>query len=105
MVVEDQPATHEGQAGFGGVAEGLAVPLYPGNAGGGKGPWFKAPHAAAKVRRLGNLQTSEIIRRGPLRHTRKRGIGNSNALFSSQRLPAKALGHPLMRSFGSAAVC
>jgi len=72
MVVEDQPATREGQAGFGGVAEGLVVPLKPGNAGGGKGPWFKATHAAAKVRRLGNLQTPEITRRGPLRHTRKR---------------------------------
>ena len=55
MIVGDQPEAREGQAGFGGVAEGLVVPLKPGNAGGGKGPWFKATPAAARARRLGNL--------------------------------------------------
>ena len=38
---EDQPDAREGQAGRAGVAEGPAVPLKPGNAGGGKGPQFK----------------------------------------------------------------
>ena len=38
---DDQPDAREGQAGRTGVAEGLAVPLKPGNAGGGKGPQFK----------------------------------------------------------------
>src|ERR1700726_1001555 len=38
---DDQPDAREGQAGRAGVAERLAVPLKPGNAGGGKGPQFK----------------------------------------------------------------
>ena len=41
MVRDDQPDAREGQVGRAGVAERLAVPLKPGNAGGGKGPWFK----------------------------------------------------------------
>jgi hypothetical protein len=40
-VRDDQPDAREGQAGRCGVAERLAVPLKPGNAGGGKGPQFK----------------------------------------------------------------
>ena len=36
-----QPEAREGQAGRDGVAEGLVVPMKPGNAGGGKRPWFK----------------------------------------------------------------
>jgi hypothetical protein len=38
---ELQPDAREGQAGPGGVADGLVVPRKPGNAGGGKGPEFK----------------------------------------------------------------
>src|SRR6202030_3413850 len=41
VIWDDQPDAHEGQAGRAGVAERLAVPLKPGNAGGGKGPQFK----------------------------------------------------------------
>jgi hypothetical protein len=41
VVRDDQPDAREGQAGRGGVAERLAVLMKPGNAGGGKGPWFK----------------------------------------------------------------
>ncbi len=37
-----QPDAREGQAGLGGVADRPVVPLTPGNAGRGKGPWFKA---------------------------------------------------------------
>src|SRR5271155_3957915 len=40
-VRDDQPDAREGQAGRIGVAERFAVPLRPGNAGGGKGPQFK----------------------------------------------------------------
>src|ERR1700726_246844 len=40
-VRDDQPDAREGQAGRRGVAERFAVPLQPGNAGGGKGPQFK----------------------------------------------------------------
>ena len=39
--IRDQPDAREGQAGRAGVAERFAVPLKPGNAGGGKGPQFK----------------------------------------------------------------
>src|SRR5229473_1497996 len=41
VIRDDQPDAREGQAGRAGVAERPAVPLKPGNAGGGKGPWFK----------------------------------------------------------------
>ena len=41
MVRDDQPDAREGQAGRRGVTERFAVPLKPGNAGGGKGPQFK----------------------------------------------------------------
>jgi len=36
-----QPDSREGQAGPCGVADRPVVPWKPGNAGGGKGPWFK----------------------------------------------------------------
>ena len=38
---KDQLATRERQAGPGGVAERFAVPVKPGNSGGGKGPQLK----------------------------------------------------------------
>src|SRR5713101_1670437 len=38
---DDQPDAREGQAGRLGETEGSAVPLKPGNVGGGKGPQFK----------------------------------------------------------------
>jgi hypothetical protein len=38
---DDQPEAREGQARRPGVAERFAVPLKPGNAGGGNGPQFK----------------------------------------------------------------
>jgi hypothetical protein len=41
VVRDDQPDAGDGQAGRLGVAERPVVPLKPGNAGGGKGPWFK----------------------------------------------------------------
>jgi len=47
-----QPATREGQAGPYGMAERLVVPKKPGNAGGGKGPQFKANVKGARARRL-----------------------------------------------------
>jgi hypothetical protein len=41
VVSDDQPDAREGQVGRLGVAERFAVPLKPGNAGGGKGPQSK----------------------------------------------------------------
>jgi hypothetical protein len=37
-----QPETREGMAGLLGMTDGPVGPLKPGNAGGGKGPEFKA---------------------------------------------------------------
>jgi len=53
MAVWRQLETREGQTGFGGVAEGSVLPMKPGNAGGGKGPWFKATQEAARARKVG----------------------------------------------------
>jgi hypothetical protein len=41
VVRDDQPDAREGQAGRRGESERFAVPLKPGNSGGGKGPQFK----------------------------------------------------------------
>jgi hypothetical protein len=41
VVRDDQPDAGDGQAGRDGVTERLVVLLKLGNAGGGKGPWFK----------------------------------------------------------------
>ena len=41
VVGDDQPDTGDGKAGRSGMAERLVVLMKPGNAGGGKGPWFK----------------------------------------------------------------
>ena len=47
-----KPAAREGQAGPLGVAERPVVPEKPGNAGGGKGPWFKGNVEGARAGRL-----------------------------------------------------
>jgi hypothetical protein len=48
VIRDDQLDAREGQAGRAGVAEGLVVPLKPGNAGGGKGPQFKTNAASGE---------------------------------------------------------
>jgi len=48
----DQPEAREGQAGPSGVADGSVVPMKPGNAGGGKGPWLKTVQYVARDGRL-----------------------------------------------------
>jgi hypothetical protein len=50
---QDQPEAREGQAGRDGVAERPVVPGKPGNAGGGKGPWFKADAESNEVCEIG----------------------------------------------------
>ena len=49
----DQPEAREGQTGRDGVAERLVVPGKPGNAGGGKEPWFKADAGSNEVCEIG----------------------------------------------------
>ena len=64
MVWDDQPEAREGQAGRFGVAERFAVPLKPGNAGGGKGPQFKTDARRSEgPRRLGNLSTPNSVQK------------------------------------------
>ena len=56
MVRDDQPDAREEQAGRRGDAERFAVPVKPGNAGGGKGPQFKTDAIRGEEPgRLGNL--------------------------------------------------
>ena len=53
VVKDDQPDAREGQAGRLGVAERFVVPGKPGNAGGGKGPWFKTNAGRRKGQEIG----------------------------------------------------
>jgi hypothetical protein len=52
---EAQPDAREGQAGLDGVTEGLVVLMKPGNAGGGKRPWFRI--SARRKRGIGDWET------------------------------------------------
>jgi len=47
-----QPTTREGQVGPHGVAERPVVPTKPGNAGRGKGPWFKVNAGSGESREI-----------------------------------------------------
>src|SRR3984893_11132835 len=73
VVRDDQPDAREGQAGRRGVAERFAVPLKPGNAGGGKGPQFKTN--ATRSEGPGDWATYQlrsVFRSCRRRYTRKR---------------------------------
>jgi hypothetical protein len=59
VIRDDQPDAREGQAGRSGVAERLVVPLKLGNAGGGKGPWFKTDAQAVRDREIGQPNNSK----------------------------------------------
>src|SRR5450830_1391628 len=77
---QDQPDAREGQAGRPGVAERLVVPLKPGNAGGGKGPWFKADAGSDEGDEIGvTLRNSGIFSRCEM-HTMWKRRKNSNLL-------------------------
>jgi len=57
-----QPATREDRAGLGGKSERPIVPKKPGNAGGGKGPWFKSKARRSKGKEIGvSLITPESV--------------------------------------------
>jgi hypothetical protein len=77
---QDQPDAREGQAGRYGVAEGLVVPGKPGNAGGGKGPWFKADAGSDEGDEIGaTLRNSGIFSHCEM-HTMRKRRKNSNLL-------------------------
>jgi hypothetical protein len=53
-----QPDSREGQAGLFGVAERPVVPGRPGNAGGGKGPWFEVSMQSGESLEIGIESTN-----------------------------------------------
>ncbi len=56
--VATKPDAREGQAGPVGVAEGPVVPRKPGNAGRGKGLWFKVSVRSSESREIGDEPTN-----------------------------------------------
>ena len=69
----DQLEAREGQAGRFGVAERFVVPLKPGNAGGGKGPQFKAGAESGDAQEIGEtLRNSGNVRERRRHHMLKR---------------------------------
>src|SRR5229473_3299375 len=72
-VSDDQPDAREGQVGRRGVAERFAVPLKPGNAGGGKGPQFKTDATSGEgFGDWATYQLRKLFRNCRRRCTRKR---------------------------------
>src|SRR5450759_1364743 len=73
VVREDQPDAREGQIGRLGVAERFAVPLKPGNSGGGKGPQFKTDATSGEgFGAWATYQLRKLFRNCRRRYTRKR---------------------------------
>ena len=73
VIGDDQPEAREGEAGRPGVAERLAVPRKPGNAGGGKGPQFKTNAASGEgPGDWATYQLRRVFRNCRWRCTRKR---------------------------------
>src|SRR5664279_4042056 len=59
VIGDDQPDAGDGQAGHLGVADRSVVPMKPGNAGGGKGPWFKTDATSGKGQEIGQPINSD----------------------------------------------
>ena len=58
----EQPAGRKGRVGLGGKSERPILPRKPGNAGGGKGPWFKSKARRSKGKEMGvSLTTPESV--------------------------------------------
>jgi len=58
----DQPEAREGETGLRGMAERPVLPRKPGNAGGGKGPWFKDDAGRSEGEEIGvSLRTPERV--------------------------------------------
>ncbi len=67
MVWDDQPEAGDGQRGRYGVAERPVLLRRPGNAGGGKGPWFKIGTESSKAQEIG----ATLANSGNVRELRK----------------------------------
>ncbi len=59
---DGQRVSREGRTGPGGKSEGPVLPSKPGNAGGGKGPWFQSDARRSKGKEIGvSLTTPESV--------------------------------------------
>src|SRR5713226_4305549 len=85
VIRDDQPDAREGQAGRNGVAERLVVPLKPGNAGGGKGPWFKTNAGSGEGPEIGQPSNSETCSETADRVTRESEDGSRLSLLRPLR--------------------
>jgi hypothetical protein len=74
----DQPEAGDGQRGRYGVAERPVLLKRPGNAGGGKGPWFKTGAESGEAREIGVTLANSVnvreLRKVPHAEAKK-GLG------------------------------
>src|SRR5450756_367010 len=90
VVREDQPDAREGQIGRLGVAERFAVPLKPGNSGGGRGPQFKTDATSGEgFGDWATYQLRKLFRNCRSRCTRKR---RQNPAIASTRFTTRSSG-------------
>ena len=87
---DDQPVTGDGQTGHHGVAERPVVLWKPGNAGGGKGPQFKADVASGEVQEIGaTLANSANARK--LQKASDAEVKERLGLWSGKRMSAQVV--------------
>ena len=88
MIRDDQPDAGDGQAGRSGVAERLAVLMKPGNAGGRKGPQFKAGAESGDAQEIGetlrNCGKVRELRQAPHAEAKERSGFRSGERNSAQ---------------------
>ncbi len=88
MIRDDQPDAGDGQAGRPGVAERSVVLLKPGNAGGGKGPQFKAGAESGDAQEIGvtlrNSGNVQKLRKAPHAEAKARPGFRSGERMSAQ---------------------
>ena len=92
---DDQPETGDGQRGRYRVAERSAVPTKPGNAGGGKGPQFKADVESGEVLEIGATLANSAKAREPPQASHaeaKEGLGPWSGERMSAQVVASAVG-------------
>ena len=91
---DDQPETGDGQRGRYRVAERSVVPTKPGNAGGGKGPQFKADVESGEVLEIGATLANSAKAREPrpASHAEvKEGLGPWSGKRMSAQVVASAV--------------
>ncbi len=97
---DDQPEAGDGQRGRYGVAERPVLLKKPGNAGGGKGPWFKTGVGSGEAREIGaTLANSVNVRE--LRKVPHAEAKEELGVRSGKRMTAQAVALVVMcRMFG-----